>query len=113
MQSKNSQIDNQTTGIPEGFVEVMGTNSKTYLVPEFYAPALHNTLDGMEEKKKMKIEKAEGTVSLSFLYPTVADHNVMIYDGPNHYFARPLGPHSFPSLTLRVRFVNFIVHTLV
>jgi hypothetical protein len=77
MQSKNSQIDNQTTGIPEGFVEVMGPNSKAYLVPEFYAPALHNTLDGMEEKKKLMIEKAEGTVSSSILYPTVADHIVM------------------------------------
>ena len=78
MQSKNSQIDNQTTGIPEGFVEVIGPNSKAYLVPEFYAPALHNTLDGMEEKKKLKIEKAEGTVSLSILYPTVADNNIIL-----------------------------------
>jgi hypothetical protein len=125
MQSKNSQIDNQTTGIPEGFVEVIGPNSKAYLVPEFYAPALHNTLDGMEEKKKLKIEKAEGTVSLSILYPTVADNNIILlmarfilllglsapilflisdggrpqrhfFDGPIHSFARPFGPYSFP-----------------
>jgi hypothetical protein len=44
-----------------GFVEVKGPNIKAYLVPEFYAPALNYILDGMQEKKKLKIEKAEGS----------------------------------------------------
>ena len=49
--------------IPEGFVEITGPSGEHYLVPQFYAPALNNTLDGLDEKRKMEIEKAAGTVS--------------------------------------------------
>jgi hypothetical protein len=61
------QIEDETTWIPDGFVRVKGPNGQLYLVPEFYAPALNNTLDGRREKKKLEIEKAEGTVSQFFM----------------------------------------------
>jgi hypothetical protein len=48
--------------IPEGYIEVIGPNGQQYLVPHFYAPALNNSLEGAEEKKKLNIEKAAGTV---------------------------------------------------
>jgi hypothetical protein len=57
----NVSID--SSWIPEGYVEIIGPNGQHYLVPRFYAPALNNTLVGFEEKKKLEIEKAAGTVS--------------------------------------------------
>jgi hypothetical protein len=61
--------NSSSSSIPEGFVEVIGPNGQLYLVPRFYAPALNTTtaLDGLEEKKKLEIEKAAGTVSF-FIY---------------------------------------------
>lgn len=69
MDINDSQIEGDTGMIPEGFVEIMGPNGQRYLVPEFYAPALQNTLGGFEEKKKMDIDKAAGTVSDIYYIP--------------------------------------------
>jgi hypothetical protein len=63
MDTTGSKMEDNSGWIPEGFVEVLGPNGQRYLVPEFYAPALHISLDALEEKKKLVIEEAGGTVS--------------------------------------------------
>ena len=49
--------------VPEGFVAILGPDNQHYVVPEFMVPALHQILDVNEEKKKIPIGKAAGTVS--------------------------------------------------
>lgn len=76
--------DQDTTWIPEGYVEVMGPNGQRYLVPEFCTPALLNTLDVYEEKNKLEIKRASGTVS----FPNCS---VPAYLAVIHYYTyRPL-----------------------
>lgn len=70
MDNLNPKSNEQdTTWIPEEYEQVMGPNGQHYLVlflvPELYMPALLNTLDVFERKKRLEIEKAAGTVSLS------------------------------------------------
>jgi hypothetical protein len=54
--------------VPEGYVAVMGPDNIQYVVPEFFTPALQQTLDGLLEKEKLDIRKASGTVSLFLIY---------------------------------------------
>jgi hypothetical protein len=46
----------------------MGPDNIQYVVPEFFTPALQQTLDGLLEKEKLDIRKASGTVSLFLIY---------------------------------------------
>ena len=62
----DNKSNNDETWIPEGFVEVLGPTGEKYLVPEFYAPALRNTLDAAKMKSNLGIENYNGTVSLFF-----------------------------------------------
>jgi hypothetical protein len=65
MDQTTSQIEDNDI-IPEGFVSVMGPNGQLYLVPEFFAPAVRNSFEGIQQKKSLETKKAVGTVSCSF-----------------------------------------------
>jgi hypothetical protein len=54
------------TAIPDGYVEVIGPSGQHFLVPQFFAPALQITMDGMKEKRDLNIEKAAGTVRIFY-----------------------------------------------
>jgi len=62
METNHLNEESSSTWIPEGYVEVMGPDGQCYLVPGYCAPALQSCLDGFKEKKRLKIEKAAGTV---------------------------------------------------
>jgi hypothetical protein len=100
MDKTYSQTECDATCIPEGYVEIKGPNGQLYLVPEFYAPALHNNLDGYDEKNKLEIGNAAGSVSNSFLHlfltNPVADMAGNIFTG-RHYFSQPGWPTSIQS----------------
>ena len=67
MDQNTSQIEGNDA-IPEGFVIIMGPKGQQFLVPEFYVPAMRQTLDGIEEKNKLEIGKSDGTVRISFFH---------------------------------------------
>jgi hypothetical protein len=68
MVNKNRGNVDDYSWIPEGFVKIIGPNDKFYVVPEFYAPALQTRLDASQNKIKLDIERAQGTVSLFFIF---------------------------------------------
>lgn len=57
------QDENKPSWIPEGYVEIIGPDDRHYVVPQHFASALHQNIDGHQEKGKLGIEKAAGTVS--------------------------------------------------
>jgi hypothetical protein len=57
------QDESESSWFPEGYVEVIGPDGRHYVVPQHFASALHQNIDGHREKEKMDIDKASGTVS--------------------------------------------------
>jgi hypothetical protein len=56
-------VERDALWIPEGYIEVIGSDGQHYVVPQHFASALHQNIDGHIEKEKLEIEKAAGTVS--------------------------------------------------
>jgi len=59
-----SPLDDISSWIPEGYITVNGPNNQCYVVPDFFVPALHQSLDAQQEKCIFDFGKAAGTVSV-------------------------------------------------
>ena len=66
MSRVNSQNDSDAIWIPDGYILMRGPGHQPYIVPEFFAPTLQQSLDAHRQKSEMGIKSAEGTVSFFF-----------------------------------------------
>jgi hypothetical protein len=72
--------EGDTTGIPEGYVVIIGPDEERYVVPQFMVPALHQMFDGYRKKADLEVFKCPGSVS----HLSKRDGSVSAHVGINH-----------------------------
>jgi hypothetical protein len=66
MQSNQSNVQNPSHGIPEGYVRITSSDGQEYVVPQFMVPATHQALDAYSKKLDLDAANAAGGVSKAY-----------------------------------------------